>query len=85
MIRYRLNRLIDAWEFENKRRLTLTELSRQTGVFRTTLSRIGGPTPVNTTVENIDKLCAFFRCQVGDLMEYVPDDASGSENPGAQP
>ena len=82
MIRYRLNRLIEAWEYKNQRRLTLTELSRETGIFRTTLSRLGGPTPVNTTVENIDRLCSFFRCQVGDVMEYVPEGDQAGTPPG---
>lgn len=78
MIRYRLGRLIEAWEYKHQKRLTLTELSRRTGIFRTTLSRIGGPAPVNTTVENIEKLCAFFECQVGDVLEYLPDEAAPS-------
>ena len=71
VIRYRLNRLIEEWEYKHQRRLTLTELARETGVFRTTLSRLGGPRPVNTTVDNIDRLCAFFDCQVADVIEYV--------------
>ncbi len=25
------------------------------------------------TVENLNKLCAFFNCQPADLIEYVPD------------
>ena len=71
MIRYRLNGLIEAWEYKHQRRLTLTELARETGIFRTTLSRLGGPRPVNTTVANIDRLCGFFDCQVADVLEYV--------------
>ena len=26
------------------------------------------------THNSIDKLCAFFSCQPGDLMEYIPDE-----------
>ena len=79
MIRYRLNRLIEDWEYKHQRRLTLTELAQETGIFRTTLSRLGGPRPVNTTVDNVDRLCAFFDCQVADVLEYIriesgPDD-----------
>lgn len=75
MIRYRLNRLIEEWEYRHQRRLTLTELARETGIVRTTLSRLGGPRPVNTTVDNIARLCAFFDCQVADVLEYVRADA----------
>ena len=79
MIRYRLNRLIEEWEYKHQRRLTLTELARDTGIFRTTLSRLSGPRPVNTTIDNIDRLCTFFGCQVGDVLEYVPGDVMPSD------
>lgn len=81
MIRYRLNRLIEEWEYKHQRRLTLTELARETGIFRTTLSRLGGPQPVNTTVHNIEKLCAFFDCQVADVLEYVRADVRQDDAP----
>ena len=79
MIRYRLNRLIEEWEYKHQRRLTLTELAKETGVFRTTLSRLGGPRPVNTTVDNIDRLCEFFDCSVADVLEYVRVEPAPSE------
>lgn len=78
MLRFRLRRLIEEFEFREKRRLTLVEISEKTGIFRTTLSRMSGPLPFNTTTENIDKLCTFFRCPVGELVEHVPDDHGGA-------
>ena len=72
MIRFRLNRVIEKYEFEHQRRLTLTELSAATGIVRPTLSLMIGPKPFNTTTNNLGKLCEFFRCSVGDLVEYVP-------------
>ncbi len=76
MLRFRLRRLIEEFEFREKRRLTLVEIAEKTGIFRTTLSRMSGPVHFNTTTDNIDKLCKFFDCPVGDLVEYIPDEAS---------
>lgn len=80
MLRFRLTRLIEEVEFREKRRLTLIEISEKTGIYRTTLSRISGPAPFNTTTDNIDRLCRFFGCSVADLVEYVPDEISGTSN-----
>ena len=27
----------------------------------------------------INKLCAFLQCQVGDILEYVPDEPNGND------
>jgi len=43
------------------------------GIYRTTLSRIAGPRPFNTTTQNLDLLCRFFRCKIEELVEYVED------------
>lgn len=34
----------------------------------------------NATVSNLDLLCRFFKCQVGDIAVYVPDEEL--ETPG---
>ena len=73
MIRFKLRELISRWEFKAQRRLTLTELGEATGIVRTTLSRMTGPKPFNSTTNNLDELCRFFDCQIGDLVEYVHD------------
>lgn len=74
MIRYKLREQITAWEYKNQRRLPLKELAEATGIYRTTLSRLTGPSPINTTTYNIGRLCRFFGCTVADLVEYVPSD-----------
>jgi len=60
-------------EFSAGRRITLDEVSKGTGIQRTTLSRIAGQKGYNTTTDNIDKLCRYFNCNVQALMEYVPE------------
>ncbi|NVN99092.1 MAG: helix-turn-helix transcriptional regulator [Geobacteraceae bacterium] len=74
MIRFRLREMIINKEFKDGRRISLDEIGKATGVHRTTLSRIAGQRGYNTTTDNIDKLCRYFGCGVGELMEYVPDE-----------
>ena len=71
MIRYRLRELMADYQFKTGRRLTFDELAKQTEIHRTTLSKIANHRSYNTTTDNIDRLCEYFGCKVGDLMEYV--------------
>ena len=32
----------------------------------------------NVNLSSIDSLCKYFNCQPGDLIEYVPDNESGT-------
>jgi len=36
----------------------------------------------NATVSNLDRLCRYFRCQIGDIAVYVPDEEL--ETPGVR-
>ena len=78
MIRFHLKRQISDWEFKEGRRLTIAELEKKSQVTRPTLSRILNQRGYNTTTDNIGKLCVFFNCSVGDLIEFVPDDEVGT-------
>lgn len=87
MIRFRLKELIADWEFKEGRRITFDELSNETGIHRTTLSRIAGLRGYNTTTDNMDRLCRFFNCPVERVMEHVSDEEmtkSGSVHSGSQ-
>jgi putative transcriptional regulator len=71
VIRYRLRERIADYQFRTGKRLTFEEIANETGIHRTTLSKIVNHRNYNTTTDNVDKLCRFFDCQIGDLMEYV--------------
>ncbi|PCI00966.1 MAG: transcriptional regulator [Zetaproteobacteria bacterium] len=73
MIRFRLKERIADWEFKEGRNLTLAEIAKETEIHRTTLSKIANIRSYNTTTDNIDKLCQFFKCDVKDLMEVITD------------
>ena len=73
MIRFHLKQLIADAEFAQDRRITLDEIAKETGIHRTTLSKIANQRGYNTTTGNIDRLCDFFSCTVAQLVEYLPD------------
>ncbi len=78
MIRFRLKELLADKAFRERRRITLSEVSVETGIHRTTLSKIANQLDYNTTTDNIEKLCDYFDCSVCDLAEFVKDE-SGKE------
>ena len=74
MIRFRLKELLAEKEFAERKVISLTEVANVTGINRMTLSRIANHPGTNTGTENINKLCKYFNCNVGQLMEYLPDE-----------
>ncbi len=73
MIRFRLKELIAEKEFQEGRRVTLEEVSRETGIHRTTLSRVSNQKGYVSSTDVIDKLCAYFNVKTNDVAEYIPD------------
>ncbi|WP_374639453.1 helix-turn-helix domain-containing protein [Hydrogenophaga sp.] len=66
--------MIEKRQFSEGRRITINEIATSTGLNRMTLSKILNQKGYGTGTETIDKLCAYFECQVEDLMEHVPED-----------
>jgi putative transcriptional regulator len=75
MIRFRLAELMMDKGFREGRRVEIGEVADGSGVHRSTLSRIINVRGTNVTTANLDSLCAYFGCALGDLAEYVPDEA----------
>ena len=71
MIRFRLKEMLADKAFTEGRRITLEEVSKKTGIHRTTLSKIANIKGYNTTTDNLDKLCAYFDCDLCSLAEFV--------------
>jgi putative transcriptional regulator len=72
MIRCHFSRIL------GERKLKISEVSRATGINRTTLTRLYKETIDRVELDVIEILCAYFGIGVGDLLEYVPgagDDA----------
>jgi len=73
MIRVLLKKMLDEKSFQEKRRITLNEVSESTGISRATLTRIANIPGYNTNTDTIDALCKYFQCQPSDLLEFYSD------------
>ena len=76
MIRFRLRELMADKAFKENRRITFDEISSETGVNRTSMSKMVNQRGYNTTTDNLDRLCRYFGCSVAELAEYVELDDS---------
>lgn len=54
-------------------KLRISDVSRLTGLNRSTVTSLYKETVARVDVAAIDALCHLFRCSVGDLFEHVPD------------
>ena len=71
MIRILLIKLLDEKSFQEKRKITLTEVSEKTGISRATLTRIANIPGNTTNTDTINSLCKYFDCQPGELLQYI--------------
>lgn len=86
MIRIKIRQLLDDKSFNEGRHIPLGEVSERSGIASATLSRIANVRAYNMTMSNVDALCAYFDCQPGDLLEYVPKPApKGTPATGSKP
>lgn len=74
MLRFKVKELIAKKEFEEGRRVTISEVAEAAGIHRMTLSKMINHRGYNTGTENLDRMCAFFDCEVEDIVEYIPDE-----------
>ena len=73
MLRFKIKEMIARKEFEEGRRVPISEVAEGSGIHRVTLSKMINRRGFATSTEQVDKLCAYFNCRVEDLVEYVPD------------
>jgi putative transcriptional regulator len=85
MIRFRFKELLADKGFRERRVITITEVANATGINRMTLSKIANHPGYSTVTDNLDKLCGYFNCQLGQLAEHVADAAAGVPVGGADP
>lgn len=57
------------------RRLELGEVATETGIHRTTLSKMVNRPDYNCTTNNLDLLCRYFDCALSDIAVYEADPA----------
>lgn len=73
MIRYHLKELIAEKEFEERRRITIGEIAKETGINRMTLSKIINHPGHSTVTDNLDKLCDYFDCEIEQLVTHIKE------------
>lgn len=55
------------------RKLKISDVARETGINRNTLTRLYYESVERYDAEVLNRLCAYLKCPVGDLLEHVPD------------
>ena len=59
------------WKLLIDRKMKKKDLIEQTGISRTTISKMGRDENVSTEV--LSKICGALQVDVGDIMEMIPD------------
>ena len=73
MIRFRLRELIAERHFREGQLVTITEISRETGIHRLTLTKFANDPNYNAETSTLNLLCNYFKCRIEQLIEHVPD------------
>ena len=76
MIYIQIKEVMKAKRLAWGRKITLSELAKSTGISRMTLSRMINNQGYSTVTDHLDKLCAYFECELHELIKYVPDNQS---------
>lgn len=54
-------------------RTTAEEITKATGLGKSTISKFRNSKNANLNVNTLNKLCKYFKCKIQDLIEYIPD------------
>lgn len=73
MIQCRLRELMAAKGRRERRKVTYDDILAQTGIAKTSLTRLANDRADRVAVSVLDRLCDYFDCQPGDLFIYVPE------------
>lgn len=57
-----------------EKKLKIADVSRDTGLNRSTLTAMYYETTQRIDLESVNALCRYFGCKVEDLLVYVPDE-----------
>ena len=66
MIRCHLARLM------GERKMRISDVMRETGLSRTTVTLLYKETALKVDLEALDKLCDLFNCELNKLLEHIP-------------
>jgi putative transcriptional regulator len=67
MVKCHLSRML------GERKLKISDVSRETGIHRNMLTLLYYEKAKRIEFDVLEKLCLFFKCQVGELFELQPE------------
>ena len=73
MIRILFKQLLDDKAFREGRRITLDDVSSETGISRPTVGRLSSTPGYVTTTDTVEALCRYFECTPCELMVLVEE------------
>lgn len=73
-IRSRFKLLLAQKELDENRKITYAEIKDATGVAESTLSNLATNSVTMYSAATLSRLCDYFRCETGDLIQYIPDE-----------
>lgn len=74
-IRNRIRALMGEREAETGQRVTAKAICQATGITEKTLSRLINNETARIDFETLERLCAYFNCQPGDILIWISEDA----------
>ena len=58
--------------------LSKTDMMRRANISTNVLARLGKGAPIS--MESMEKICKVLNCNIGDVMEFVPDNENGGKD-----
>lgn len=65
MIRCHLSRIM------GEHKMKIADVARETGLNRSTVTALYNETATRMDLDTVEKLCSFFKCEIGELLELV--------------
>ena len=82
MIQCRMRELIGLKARVEHRRITYEDIQARFGVNKNTIVKLANDRAAMVGMSVIDRLCAYFDCQPGELFVYVPETKIEVVQPG---
>ena len=76
MIQCRLRELIAANGRRQRRKITYETIVRETGINKNTLTQLANDRAGRVGLSVMNRLCAYFDCQPGELFVYSTDESA---------
>ena len=58
--------------------MSKTDMMRRANISTNVLARLGKGAPVS--MESMEKICKVLNCNIGDVMEFIPDNENGGKD-----